>query len=624
MNFLRILFLIVGLVLGPSAHSAPLRPQSEASEAGIRSVDNLKSVPVLENGRLKPLDTFARNLLLRFSAKDTYEGRPAITWVARLLFTPESTRDDKVFIINNPDIATALAIDAETHRRYSFSQLDKNHAKLLELYNAALKIPDKQRSIVEEEIVRVLENLRYYVSLSHEMKFAFPHRDFAVTDPAIVKALGLKGQGTYSFLDIALTADALHTATESLERKDKSAWTDEDKALMGLLNRLFQWSFNYHDLTLTVIPSSKQDQLWLSPWDAIGGDFQDDNSRQAVILWRDMALAYTGGGQVEFDLAARQYLALMGTHVNQGKFFLELLYQSARPFLFSKIFYLFALVFFVISFISPGRIYHYLAWGSIITGFIPHTLALIARIIIMSRPPVSSLYETFIFVAFIAVLLGLLIEMVNKRWLGLVVSGISGTALLFIAGKYSSEGDTLNMLIAVLNSNFWLGTHVLTITMGYGATCVAGVVGHVWLLQKVFKKEEQILAATHQALMGMLALALTLTFLGTNLGGIWADQSWGRFWGWDPKENGALMIVLWCAILFHAKVAGMIGPVGLAVGAVLGMVVVMWAWFGVNLLSIGLHSYGFTSGVANTLAVYVSCEILFLAVIASIIRRQRS
>jgi ABC-type transport system involved in cytochrome c biogenesis permease subunit len=116
-------------------------------------------------------------------------------------------------------------------------------------------------------------------------------------------------------------------------------------------------------------------------------------------------------------------------------------------------------------------------------------------------------------------------------------------------------------------------------------------------------------------------VALTLTFLGTNLGGIWADQSWGRFWGWDPKENGALMIVLWTALLFHAKAAQMIGPLGFAVGAVIGMMVVMWAWFGVNLLSVGLHSYGFTSGIAASLIIYAVVEVIFILLTTFIIYR---
>ena len=182
----------------------------------------------------------------------------------------------------------------------------------------------------------------------------------------------------------------------------------------------------------------------------------------------------------------------------------------------------------------------------------------------------------------------------------------------------------MKMLIAVLNSNFWLATHVTTITMGYGATCVAGVLGHVWLLQAVARKPQAVLDKTYKTTMGILGLALTLTFLGTNLGGVWADESWGRFWGWDPKENGALMIVLWIAIVMHARVAKMIDALGIAVGCVIGMLIVMWAWFGVNLLSIGLHSYGFTQGVATTLIAYAVLELTFIAVTSWLINKNQN
>ena len=80
---------------------------------------------------------------------------------------------------------------------------------------------------------------------------------------------------------------------------------------------------------------------------------------------------------------------------------------------------------------------------------------------------------------------------------------------------------------------------------------------------------------------------------GTTLGGIWADQSWGRFWGWDPKENGALLIVLWNAVTLHARWGGMIKERGLMAMAVFGNIVTSFSWFGVNMLGIGLHSYGF-------------------------------
>ncbi len=500
------------------------------AQPGIKDFNNFKNIPVLESGRLKPLDTFARSVLTQFSGKDHYDNQEASIWLASLFFNPDSTLNDKIFLINNPDIAVALGIAPQQDRRYTPAQVQQAYRVLSELQDAAAKIPEKERSLAENEITRVYDNINLYGDLSN----------------------------------------------------------------------------------------SSQNEKWLSSWDAISTDFSNEQTRQLIILWSNMARSYKQGNDSAFNMAARMYLNSIRDSLSKedlkkvDKFPLELFYQENSPFTWAIMFYIFAFIFFVVSFTSSKPFWHNLGLFSVIAGFIPHVLGLLMRIIIMARPPVSNLYETFIFVGFIAVFLGLMIEYYNRQWLGIVTAAISGTALLFIANKYSAEGDTLKVLIAVLNSNFWLATHVTTITMGYAAACVGGLLGHIWLVQAVFGKDSQTLDKTYKTTLGILGVALTLTFLGTNLGGIWADQSWGRFWGWDPKENGALMIVLWTALLFHAKVADMIGPLGLAVGAVIGMMVVMWAWFGVNLLSVGLHSYGFTSGVATSLIIYAVFEIIFL------------
>ncbi|MBF0503575.1 MAG: cytochrome c biogenesis protein CcsA [Candidatus Omnitrophica bacterium] len=485
---------------------------------GVGNYKNFQNIPVLDGGRLKPLDTFARSMLTRFSGHDHYGKQGAASWLASLFFNPGATLKDKIFLINSPDIAAALGIDPEPQRRYTPEQLQGSYQKLEQLQEAARKIPENQRSLVENEIIRVFDNISTYTDLNSSFK--------------------------------------------------KS----------------------------------------------------NSSNPQLVKFWEDMTHSYLRGDDVEFSVAAHSYSNAVCSLLSKddlkktNTFPLELLYQATGPFTWSIVLYILAFIFFVISFSSPKVIWYRLGLWSVLAGVLPHAWGLIARIIIMDRPPVASLYETFIFVGFIAVFLGLAIEFYNKQWLGIITAAIGGTAMLFIANKYSMEGDTMGMLVAVLNSNFWLATHVTTITMGYGAACVAGLLGHMWLLGAAFRRDTLVLDQTYKTTLGILGLALTMTFLGTNLGGIWADQSWGRFWGWDPKENGALMIVLWIAMLLHAKVSSLIGPRELAVGAVIGLMVVMWAWFGVNLLSVGLHSYGFTSGVATGLIVYAVCELIFLIV----------
>ncbi len=592
-------------------------------------LENFKSFPILHEGRIKPLDTYARNLLIQFSSKDTYEHSDAISWLAKLLFTPDKTINDKVFLINNPEIAIALNIKPEEHRRYSFAQLRQAYPKMLDLEEAAKSIEEHQRSLVENEIIRVAENVRIYIDYSNEFSWAYLNSDFTITSKKTKEQLGLPvGTDQFSFIDFALRADKIKELTLSLKDKSPQQFSKSEQELMAAVNNMFRWAQNNRNLPFSVIPL-EQNNDWFSPWGAISLDFSNERIRKLIDLWHKMAVAYAEGSLIEFDIAAHLYLDSIKGNLKPEeaklvrKFPLELAYHASMPFVWAKVFYILAFIFFIISFASSKKFWYWLGFLSILAGFIPHSLGMIARIIIMAHPPVTNLYETFIFVGFITVLLGLGIEHFNRQWLGIVTSAISGTALLFIAGKYSAEGDTLKMLVAVLNSNFWLGTHVITITMGYGATCVAGVLGHIWLIQAALGRKENILDNTYKTTLGIMGVALTLTFLGTNLGGIWADQSWGRFWGWDPKENGALMIVLWLAMLFHAKFAKMIGSIGLAVGCVIGMMVVMWAWFGVNLLSIGLHSYGFTSGIANTLIFYVVCEILFIIITTTLVIRRK-
>jgi hypothetical protein len=155
------------------------------------------------------------------------------------------------------------------------------------------------------------------------------------------------------------------------------------------------------------------------------------------------------------------------------------------------------------------------------------------------------------------------------------------------------------MMQAVLDTNFWLATHVTTINLGYAATASAGFLGVAYVLLGVFTRRLDSAAAKtlSQMLYGVLCLSLLLSFVGTVLGGLWADQSWGRFWGWDPKENGALLIVIWSALILHARWAGMVKQRGVAVLSIAGIMVTVWSWFGTNQLGVGLHAYGFNNAL---------------------------
>jgi len=173
----------------------------------------------------------------------------------------------------------------------------------------------------------------------------------------------------------------------------------------------------------------------------------------------------------------------------------------------------------------------------------------------------------------------------------------------------------MQMLQAVLDTNFWLATHVVIITIGYASMFVAGFLGIVYILRGFFTRhfDKQARSSLSRMVYGIVCFATLFSFVGTVLGGIWADQSWGRFWGWDPKENGALLIVMWCAIILHSRWGGLVRDGGLMVMAIFGNIVTAWSFFGTNMLGVGLHSYGFMDKAFIWLMIFIGSQVMMMA-----------
>jgi ABC-type transport system involved in cytochrome c biogenesis permease subunit len=247
----------------------------------------------------------------------------------------------------------------------------------------------------------------------------------------------------------------------------------------------------------------------------------------------------------------------------------------------------------------------------------------------MDRPLVfvTNLYSTAVFIGWSAVFIGLFVERVIPIGLGNVVASVVGAATGILAHNLAASSDTLEMMVAVLDTNFWLATHVTTINLGYAATYFAGVIGIVYLVIGVFtpalnqpflvngtnpsSRGQTLGRVIGQVMYGVICLATLLSFVGTVLGGIWADQSWGRFWGWDPKENGAVLIVLWNALILHARWCGLVKDRGIAVLTLGGGMVTTWSYFGTNQLGVGLHNYGFNNALATgCMVTWMLCLVL--------------
>jgi ABC-type transport system involved in cytochrome c biogenesis permease subunit len=256
------------------------------------------------------------------------------------------------------------------------------------------------------------------------------------------------------------------------------------------------------------------------------------------------------------------------------------------------------------------------AFSLLVSALLVHTAGLIARTILQGRPPVTNLYSSAVFIGWVVVILGIILERLYRKGFATGVAAAVGFSTLLIAHHLSGDGDTMEMMRAVLDSNFWLGTHVVTVTIGYSGTFLAGAmaVGYALRRQVISTPNRDTSKALVSMVYGTLCFSLFFSFVGTVLGGIWADQSWGRFWGWDPKENGALLIVLWNAIILHARMGGYVRERGMMAMAIAGNIVTSWSWFGVNMLGIGLHSYGFMDKAFWALAIFMGTQLVLIGV----------
>ena len=386
---------------------------------------------------------------------------------------------------------------------------------------------------------------------------------------------------------------------------------------MELITTMMHWSRHYADSPLPMlVVDSHGPKAWVSPWQAYSYVGAQKNLYEQITGLQEATSAMVAGDQEGFDGAIEKVVTEVEGKLTPGEvrqIRWELAYNRMPVFGLPTVLYGLAAVACMVALLTGLRGASASAWILLLLAFAPHTIGIIMRMVIMDRPPVTNLYATFLFVPWVMVGAALVLEYFFRNKLGLLAAGLSGMLLLLLSRRFETEADSLGVVVAVLNSNFWLLTHVICITAGYAAVALAGILGHFYLIRSIrLGPNVRIQPELYSALFGVLALGLVLSFLGTMLGGVWGADSWGRFWGWDPKENGALLIVLWTAVLLHGIPARWLTPNLVAAGAVLGNIVVLWAWMGTNLLGVGLHSYGFMAGRFYMMIALMGIEVLFV------------
>ena len=512
-------------------------------------------LPVQDQGRVKPLDTLARTSLMVISNRQTF-------WLSG-------------------DAGTSDRERVNGHRKTRAVQW------LLDV----IARPKQARAY---EIVRI-------------------------DHPEVLSLIKATDKRKYFSIDeIMAQEDELVRQFDRTRGIDKNDWTPFQRQLMNLHNKLALY-FTLEDAErLRFIPAPKGVPDWSTIRSAGVGNSSGAQSAayarsltESLIAWRDQNSA-------AFNAAVKAASGLTDEVVSKTRARLnhEWDFNQAAPFMVAMALYVVTFVLAALSWLrNAGPLARSALW--ILTlALVVHTVGLISRIYIQGRPPVTNLYSSAIFVGWGGVVLGLILERLYRNGVGSVTASGLGFLTLLVAHNLAMDGDTMTMMQAVLDTNFWLATHVVVITLGYGAMFLAGFLSIVYILRGVFTRglDQDTAASLSRMIYGIIAFATLFSFVGTILGGIWADQSWGRFWGWDPKENGALLIVLWNALVLHARWGGLVRHRGIAVLGVAGNIVTSWSWFGTNMLGVGLHAYGFIDSALFWMFVFVGSQLAIIGI----------
>jgi ABC-type transport system involved in cytochrome c biogenesis permease subunit len=572
-------------------------------------------IPILHEGRIKPLDSFARIALKKIYGDKSLPDKSAVGWLAEVMFNQQQAVQEKIFQIRSPELVNILSLPPQPDSLYNFREIASIFGNREKLIKDLASKDKKLLAAEEQELLKLYENVNLFAEIMGSFSLLMPFPDYPDVD--YLEALKNKK---------IIDSELKQTVKEKGDRIDEYSEHEQRNAKLSFRMNVLETLDSHNSLLRVIPPSWEGQEEWLAPWAVIEKGEGSPASLTLFKNWKALAKAYNDHDAAAWKNISKE-LRKATRHVPDVRpiaLDLEVLYNTIDPLNKSIFGYLCGVAAALAALWCNSKKWNIAAYYMVLVSAVVHGLGILGRMYILLRPPVSTLYESMIFVSFMAACFGLWLEHKRRGGESLLVSAMIAALLIMSANVFAADSDTLEVLVAVLNTNFWLATHVVCITTGYASALICGAIAHIYLVKYALGRTSQSALATLQRRLHKVALvALLFTTVGTMLGGIWADQSWGRFWGWDPKENGALWIVLWLAWLLHGRIAGQLRELGFACGMAFINIVVALAWVGVNLLSVGLHSYGFTDIAANGLMTFCFAEIIFIASITWFAVRQK-
>ena len=591
-----------------------------------------EALPIQDGGRVKPLRTYADFTLLRLNGKRSFvkpeakSSRDKSTpseWLFDVLLYPEVANHFETFLIPDDEVIQALQLikpeGKKKRDRYSYAFLAPARQSLREQALQIESIEPAQRSTTQQHIYELFGSVAQYERLAGALDFTrLPYSMEAIPDAAVLFA----EPGNISFVEMLERYPDLQVLYATLAT-DPSRQAETER-LASILNTL--GSVASSSRVLAILPPASpltddpatsewftaEDVLALSTPSAPAADehVQSLSALSAMVANRQDPAAL----QEQLDGLLGIVRERAESRGEYDKIPLENSYYRAKLITKSLKMFLVAFVAGSLMWLLPKNRFLHLGTGVAAaagTGFL--IAAIVMRCLIRERPPVSTLYETLLFVTAVGATAALIVEFFGRHRVAITAAATLGSVGLFLANGYEKldKADTMPSLVAVLDTNFYLAIHVTTITIGYSAGILGALLGSVYILSKALgfqRNDKTFYANTARMTYGVVCFGLIFSIFGTIMGGVWANDSWGRFWGWDPKENGALLICLANISILHLRAGGYVRDLGLSIAAAFTGIVVVFSWFHVNQLGVGLHSYGFTSGIMRAITIYYAVQ----------------